>query len=217
MVDKLTNLINPLYNQMDDLFDWTYEFYKISDLIVSEEKYDKLKHKYNQHLDEKSSNEDDTDTETTEEDEEHTNSSFDENMFESDSDKESPPDDSDEYQNIWESFSDEDNENIKNNDTHNCLPVESSFIFQTQTSDDLLKRSKGKYIDDSGDSIKSSDSSILKSGESEGAYFITDFYFDVADLVDQNSDSSPASSDVVKLKEFFTQSTIRYFIVDYEI
>ena len=43
MVDKLRQLMDSKYDSMDDLFDWTYEFEKISHLLVSKEAYKTLK------------------------------------------------------------------------------------------------------------------------------------------------------------------------------
>ena len=50
MIDKFTQMTNQYYTSLNDLFDWTYEFHKISDLLVSEEKYNKLKNKYRKYI-----------------------------------------------------------------------------------------------------------------------------------------------------------------------
>ena len=50
MIDKLTQMTNQYYQSLNDLFDWTYEFHKISDLLISDEKYTQFKNKYRKYI-----------------------------------------------------------------------------------------------------------------------------------------------------------------------
>lgn len=201
MVDKLTQLVSHEYDNMDDLFDWTYEFYQISDLIVSQTKYEELKKKYNIYLESCPSKHKDMtekDTDTTEE-------AIDTIEETTDTDDEKDTSDTDTND---EDTSDEDTENdeTKEDTEKNRDPSDASFIFGTLSYHGDGCSSDQKYIDDSDD-LRSSDSSISKKEDSQVPYFITDFYFDVADLID-------CKNNIVTLKDFFTQSIVQYFIID---
>lgn len=175
MIDRLKEWSNDKYNHMDDLFDWTYEFYKISDLLISKTKYLCLKNNYLK-ADMKTLNDSQPEKDNEQEDIEYEE--------DNEHNKEDIGTDSDDL-----------NE-IKNKLTFIGNNCDTSVIFQSH--EDM----KEKYIDDLGDFEQSSKLSILTPKE---AYLITDFFFDIDDIIDD-------IDGIVTLMDFFTRSYIQYII-----